>query len=280
MPTLNIRFLIARRFIGILSLFAVLVNSAGMTSQARTPRRAPISPVVRIMPPDGSAFLVNQRFDIRAEAPPGASGPVQIALDGQDISDWNNRNRLTGDQLDEPSSQAQKGAAAFLSRDWSFPDAGRHTLRATAKGAAPGEVSFEIIAWQRDGKGVRNVILLIGDGLGVAHRTAARIASRGLTEGRYRNGMLEMDQMRATGLVTTSSLSAMVTDSSPGASCYATGNKAANNQEGVFPDNTDDEALKTTDPESSSFFDNPRVENISEYLHRTRDMNVGLVTTA
>jgi alkaline phosphatase len=280
MPTLNLRFLIARRFIGILSLFALLVNSAGMTSHAQTPRRATIPPVVRIMPPDGSAFLVNQRFDIRAEAPPGASGPVQIALDGRDIGDWNNRNRLTGDQLDEATSQAEKGAAAFLSRDWSFPDAGRHTLRATAQGAAPAEVSFEIIAWRGDGKGVRNVILLIGDGMGVAHRTAARIVSRGLTEGRYKNGMLEMDQMRAMGLVTTSSLSAMVTDSSPGASCYATGNKAANNQEGVFPDNTDDEALKSTDPESNSFFDNPRVENISEYLHRTRDMNVGLVTTA
>jgi alkaline phosphatase len=280
MPTLNIRSLIARRFIGILSLFAVLVNSAGMTSQAQTPRRAPISSVVRIMPPDGSAFLINQRFDIRAEAPLGSSGPIHIALDGRDISDWNNRNRLTGDQLKDDSYQPQNGAATFLSRDWSFPDAGRHTLRATANGASPGEVSFEIIAWQGDTKGVRNVILLIGDGMGVAHRTAARIVSRGMTEGRYRNGMLEMDQMRATGLVTTSSLSAMVTDSSPGASCYSTGNKAANNQEGVFPDNTDDEALKDTDPESNRFFDNPRVENISEYLHRTRNINVGLVTTA
>jgi alkaline phosphatase len=232
------------------------------------------------MPPDGSAFLVNQRFDIRAEAPSSASGGVHMELDGRDISDWNNRNHLTGDQQDAFASQAPKGAVTFLSRDWSFPDVGRHTLRATANGAAPGEVSFEIIAWRGDGPGVRNVILLIGDGMGVAHRTAARIVSRGLTEGRYRNGMLEMDQMRATGLVTTSSLSAMVTDSSPGASCYATGNKAANNQEGVFPDNTDDEALKDTDPESNRFFDNPRVENISEYLHRARDMNLGLVTTA
>ncbi len=116
--------------------------------------------------------------------------------------------------------------------------------------------------------------------MGLAHRTAARIASRGLTEGRYRNGLLEMDRMTAAGLVTTSSLTAMVTDSAPGASCYATGNKAANHQEGVFPDNTDNEELKLSDPESDRFFDNPRVENISEYLHRTRGINVGLVTTA
>ena len=86
--------------------------------------------------------------------------------------------------------------------------------------------------------------------------------------------------MQATGFVTTSSLNALVTDSSPGASCYATGNKAANNEEGVFPDNTDSDALKGTDPESDAFFDNPRVENISEFLRRTRNINLGLVTTA
>lgn len=153
-------------------------------------------------------------------------------------------------------------------------------LRAMADGAAAREVSFEIVDWRGDGARVRNVILLIGDGMGVAQRTAARIVSRGLTEGKYRHGMLEMDQMPATGLVTTSSLSALVTDSAPGASCYSTGNKGANNEEGVFPDNTDNDALKRTDPESERFFDNPRVENISEYLHRTRGTNLGLVTTA
>ena len=244
------------------------------------------------MPPDGSAFLVEQRFDIRAEAPPGASGPLHLSLDGRDITEWNNRSHLTKQIVSDPSP-AQGGAPVFLSRDWSFPSTGpgtprglpawgpgRHTLRATVEGAAPREVSFEIVPWQGVGPKVLNVILLIGDGMGLAHRTAARIVSRGLFEGRYRNGMLEMDQMQATGLVTTSSLSAMVTDSAPGASCYATGNKGANNEEGVFPDNTDNNALKLTDPESDRFFDNPKVENISEYLRRMRGMNLGLVTTA
>ncbi|MBA3804804.1 MAG: alkaline phosphatase [Acidobacteria bacterium] len=253
----------------------------GQVAQPAANNRAvAIPPSVRIMPPDGSAFLVGQRFDIRAEAPPNSGGPLRISLDGRDISEWNNRSHLTGQPINHPPSPALSGAPAFLSRDWSFPRAGRHTLRATIEGAAPREVSFEIIAWQGSGTKVRNVILLIGDGLGVAQRTAARIVSRGLTEGRYRNGMLEMDQMQATGLVTTSSFSAMVTDSSPGASCYATGNKGANNEEGVFPDNTDNDALKRTDPESERFFDNPSVENISEYLRRTRGMNLGLVTTA
>ena len=53
-------------------------------------------------------------------------------------------------------------------------------------------------------------------------------------------------------------------------SAYVTGQKAANNQEGVYPDNTADA------------FDNPRVEYIGELLRRTRGsgFNVGIVTTA
>ncbi|MGI8897520.1 MAG: hypothetical protein ACR2IB_03900 [Pyrinomonadaceae bacterium] len=50
---------------------------------------------VRIMPPDASAFLVGQRFDIRVEGPPDLSGPLGISLDGRDISEWN-RSRLKG----------------------------------------------------------------------------------------------------------------------------------------------------------------------------------------
>jgi alkaline phosphatase len=49
---------------------------------------------------------------------------------------------------------------------------------------------------------------------------------------------------------------------------YVTGNKAANNQEGVFPDDTTDA------------FDNPRIEYLAEYLHRTEGKALGIVTTA
>jgi alkaline phosphatase len=238
------------------------------------------APAIRLIPPDGAMFLTDQRFDIRAEAPKDAAGQLQVWLDGRDITEWNNRSHLTRGAISPQPSPPLDGSAAFLSRDWSFPGAGRHTLRAAVGGAAAREVHFEIVSWRGNAAGVRNIILMIGDGMGIAHRTAARIASRGLYEGRYRNGMLEMDMMEATGFVTTSSFSAVVTDSSPGASCYATGNKAANNEEGVYPDNTDNDALKGSDPESDRFFDNPRVENISEYLHRTRGINVGLITTA
>jgi alkaline phosphatase len=76
--------------------------------------------------------------------------------------------------------------------------------------------------------------------------------------------------MPVTGQVMTYALNALITDSSPGMSSYVTGTKGANNQTGVFPDDT-------TDP-----FDNPRIEYFGEMLRRTRGpgFNVGIVTTA
>ena len=77
-----------------------------------------------------------------------------------------------------------------------------------------------------------------------------------------------MDTFPHVALVRTASLTSIVTDSAPGMSNYVTGNKAANSEEGVWPDDT-------LDP-----FDNPRVEYLSEFLHRTRGTQLGLVTTA
>jgi alkaline phosphatase len=93
-----------------------------------------------------------------------------------------------------------------------------------------------------------------------------------------------MDQMETMGLVMTSSLDALVTDSSPGASAWATGNKSINNWHGVFPDNNSPiVALASTLDRSRQaalpFMDNPRVENLAEYLQRTRRMSTGVVST-
>ena len=93
-----------------------------------------------------------------------------------------------------------------------------------------------------------------------------------------------MDQLETTGLVMTSSLDALVTDSSPGAGAWATGNKSSNNWHGVFPDNTgpltaSPATLDRNREAAAPFLDNPRVENIAEYLQRTRRMSTGVVST-
>ena len=117
--------------------------------------------------------------------------------------------------------------------------------------------------------GAKNVILLLGDGMGAAHRTAAR--HRLARVARWQGDRpLAMDTLEVTGQVMTPSLNSAITDSAPGMASYSTGHKSNNNQEGVYPDNT-------ADP-----FDNPRVEYIGELLRRTRGrgFNVGIVTTA
>src|SRR5690606_38129109 len=96
---------------------------------------------------------------------------------------------------------------------------------------------------------------------------AARILSKGLTEGKY-NGLLEMDTMDVHGVVTTSGLDSIATDSANSASAYATGHKGEMNALGVYPDNTPDS------------LDNPRVETIIEMLKRKTGKATGIVSTA
>lgn len=241
---------------------------------------------LRVMPPPGATFAAGQRFDLRVEATGSGSAPtgLVVTLDGRDITATNvlapgpagERGQGGTGTPDGAAIRPAMAAAAvstnFLVRDLSFTRTGRHVVTARTADGTTMEATYEVSAWQAPRAGARpakNIILLVGDGMGVAHRTAARIVSRGQSYGKT-NGPLAMDTLGVTGLVMTSALNATITDSAPGMSAYATGHKANNNQVGVYPDNTAD------------VFDNPRVEYISEVLRRTRGpgFNVGLVTTA
>ena len=72
-----------------------------------------------------------------------------------------------------------------------------------------------------------------------------------------------MDTFPVTGMVKAASPNSVVTDSAPGMTAYVSGNKNNSNEEGVFPDDTVDA------------FDNPRIEYLSEYLHRTHGKALG-----
>ena len=73
----------------------------------------------------------------------------------------------------------------------------------------------------------RNLILMIGDGMGVAQRTAARLMTVG-SEGRT-----EIDRLPGLCLVTTWSADAMTTDSAASATAYACGVKTNNTALGL-----------------------------------------------
>ncbi|MCX8053914.1 MAG: alkaline phosphatase [Armatimonadetes bacterium] len=76
----------------------------------------------------------------------------------------------------------------------------------------------------------KSIILLIGDGMGVGHITAARCAGPG------RDGRLAMDNMPVTGLAITHSANALVTDSAAAGTALATGVKTTNGTISQTPD--------------------------------------------
>ena len=220
---------------------------------------------IRIMPPDRGVLAAGQRFDLRVEATSDTSQPpagLTVLVNGADVT---TRNEPDADKGAPPNSRN------FLLRNYSVSRPGPLRIEARTPDGGSASVGLTVEAWQgrRSGPRAKNIIFLLGDGMGAAHRTAARIVSKGVRDGKAM-GRLSMDTLEVTGMVMTSSLNAIITDSSPGMAAYSTGQKNNNNQEGVFPDNT------------AGAFDNPRIEYIGELLRRTRGpgFNVGIVTTA
>lgn len=222
-------------------------------------------------PPYIARFLPGQRFDLQATVRLDAGTTLssfQFAVDGRPLKPADGTTSITTSGLSLP---AGSNAAVVSQRAYSHGKPGVHRLSVTATQSDGQTVTatgnFEVVPIGREGRAVKNVIILLGDGMGAAHRTAARIMAHGYAQGKA-GSPLAMDTFPFTGMVMTSSLDGIVTDSSPGMSNYVTGNKSANNQEGVFPDDTTDA------------FDNPRIEYLAEYLHRTQGKALGIVTTA
>jgi alkaline phosphatase len=228
---------------------------------------------VTVTPPDGARFLAHQRFDIRVEGQGTGPFSATLALDGAPLAFTSGAQ---GSSTTDGITSA--GWGGFNVRGFESDEPGWHVLSATltdATGTATVAARFQVVeaVGRRGGRGgstgkpARNVIIMLGDGMGVAHRTAARLVRYGVTAGQP-NGWLAMDGFPGTGLVTTHSLNSIVTDSAPGMACYTTGSHAQNGQEGVYP-------AHVTNP-----FYQPRVEYLSEYLHRVKGTSTGIVTTA
>ncbi|MFN8281437.1 MAG: alkaline phosphatase [Saprospiraceae bacterium] len=84
----------------------------------------------------------------------------------------------------------------------------------------------------------RNVIMYIGDGYGLAAKTATRMAlGQGQSSKRFSTDSgfqaLAIDKLKFVGLVTTHSKNSWITDSAPGATVYAAGQKGKVHNEAV-----------------------------------------------
>lgn len=241
-------------------------NAAPVISRLTPPSR--LFDSGQATPPIIARFLPGQRFDLQATVRPDAGqtiNEVKFYVDGQPVA---GTVTLTTSGL---VAGLPAGTAVASLRAYKNLAPGVHVLRATAMQAdgqvVSAEGNFEVVPVKQQGRRAKNIIWCIGDGMGIAHRTAARIMMNGVELGKAK-APLAMDTFEDVALIVTHSLNSIVTDSSPGAACYSSGNKANNNQQGVFPDDTTDA------------FDNPRVELVGEYLARTQGKWLGIVTTA
>ena len=193
------------------------------------------------MPPDGGVLAVGQRFDVRVEAENDAA---DAAAAPRGLVVLINGREVTAQNLLEPGFRGERGAGGtgaarpelaardraapafrhttnFLLRRYVVTSAGPLLIEARTADGAAARSRLTVEDWSgaagRTAR-ARNIIVLLGDGMGVAHRTAARIVSRGLHNGKAA-GRLAMDTMDVTGMVMTASLNSAITDSSPGMAC-------------------------------------------------------------
>lgn len=215
---------------------------------------------IYIAPIDKAKFLAGAKFDFRVELRDLTAKPgnVSITVNGQAAETFFGKSFV--------KSNEHENSEEYTIRDVVFQQPGMYSIRVQA-GNLQRSISYEVVTADTYGKKAKNVIFFNGDGMGYPVITAARILSKGVTEGKY-NGLLEMDTMEARGSVTTSGIDSIATDSANSASAYATGHKGEMNALGVYPDNTADS------------LDNPKVETIIEMIKRTSGKSTGIVSTA
>lgn len=227
-------------------LTAFFMLAAGSAAQAQT-----------VYPVDHAQILAGSRFDFKVELPDRvAPSDIRVTVNGVDYPE------IFGKTAAYIEKEDGKEQSALILRDVALTKPGAYAIKVSA-GARTREISWTV--YETGPRKAKNVILFIGDGMSPAHRVAARLLSKGISEGRPL-GKLSMDDMPQMALVATSGIDSIITDSANAASAYATGHKSSVNAMGVYAD-------RSADP-----FDDPRVETITSLVKSKLNMAVGIVT--
>ncbi len=213
-----------------------------------------------VYPVDRATILAGSPFDFKVEFT-GVVKPedVKVIINGQHYKN------VLGKDLAFVEKEEKADASAVILRDVVIAEPGIYAVEATA-GAETKKVVWDVYDTAATPK-AKNIIFLLGDGLSVAHRTGARIMSKGVTEGKA-NGKLNMDELDRMAFIGTSSVDAIAVDSANSMSAYMTGHKSSVNALGVYADRT------------PATLDDPRVETIAEALRRQTKKSIGVVSTA
>ncbi|MBB4349736.1 alkaline phosphatase [Aliirhizobium cellulosilyticum] len=235
-------------------LFSALVATTILAGAAQA---------AEVYPLDRATILTGSPFDFKVEFDKVVKPEdVKITVNGQDYK------AALGKEVEFVAEEKNKdkvlGSAVIL-RGVTLAKAGDYKVEVAA-GSETKSITWNVYGTPEQAK-AKNVIFLIADGLSVAHRTAARIMSKGMTEGKA-NGRLNMDDVPPAAFIGTSATDAVATDSANTMSAYMTGHKTAVNAIGVYADRT------------PSSMDDPKVENIAEALRRQTKKSIGIISTA
>ena len=229
----------------VIAAAAVAVPSGGAAAQT-------------IYPLDRAEILTGAKFDLKVEFP-GTPDPrdLRVTINGEDAG------KVFGKPPQLTADEDGSGQLAYWVKGVSLPSAGKIKVEAVA-GELKSSVTWEAFDTPK-GRIAKNVILFIGDGMSMAHRTAARMLSKGIVEGRY-GGELAIDDMPYMALVSTAGTDSIVTDSANSMSAYTTGHKSCVNAMGVYC------------ARNKGSLDHPRVETIAELVKRKLGLAIGVVT--
>jgi len=217
-----------------------------------------------VYPIDRATILVGSPFDFKVEFDSVVKPEdVKVTVNGQDYETvFGKKAEFV---VEEKGAEDKVLGSALVLRGLTIGTAGAYKVEVSA-GSETQSVGWDVYGTAAEPK-AKNVIFLIADGLSVAHRTGARIMSKGMTGGKA-NGRLAMDDIPPVAFIGTSSTHSIATDSANTMSAYMTGHKSRVNALGVYADRT---------PAS---LDDPKIETIAEALRRTTKKSVGIVTTA
>src|SRR5215813_7199629 len=210
-----------------------------------------------IYPLNRAEILAGSKFDLKIEFP-GApeQAATRVTINGQDAAS------VLGQTATFATHEDGGDYSAYWIRGAAIAKPGKYTVEVAA-GDRKANVVWEV--FDTGPAKAKNVVLFIGDGMSIAHRTAARMLSKGIVEGRY-GGELAMDDMPNMALVSTAGTDSIVTDSANSMSAYTTGHKSCVNALGVYC------------ARNKGTLDHPKVETIAEIVKRQRGMSVGVVT--
>lgn len=224
----------------------------------------PAASAATVYPLDRATILAGLPFDFKVEFD-GRHRPEDIRLhvNGREYATvFKKKAHFIPEEKD---NNGRTLGSALIVRECVFSSAGIYAVDVSA-GNERKTVRWEVYQADRQPK-VKNIIFFLADGLSIAHRTTARIMSKGMTEGKA-NGRLHIDSLDRMAFIGTSATDSLTTDSANTMSAYMTGHKSAVNALGVYADRTPDS------------LDDPRVETLGEALRRTTQKSLGIVSTA